>query len=274
MVADVTSVFPSALQPYAPLIIGIAKALVILILAWIGAKWAHAVSLSTFRKRKIEEAVSRFLAMLVQYAVLAAGVIAAIQAVGIATTSLVAILGSAALAIGLALQGSLSHFAAGVMVLLNRPFSIGDVITAAGETGKVDEIGLFATVLITPENHKIIIPNGSVIGGSITNLTVLGTRRGDVPVGVAYGSDPDKVIQVLVDTAKQLEGVLAEPEPAAILVGFGASSVDFKLTFFAKSDEWFAVSGRARIAVYEALDAAGIEIPFDQLVLHKAEAAS
>lgn len=274
MLADVTSVFPSALQPYAPLLVSIVKAVVILILGWIAAKWAHSLALGTFRKRKVDEAVARFLAMLTQYGVLAAAVIAAIQAVGIATTSLVAILGSAALAIGLALQGSISHFAAGVMVLLNRPFAIGDVITAAGETGKVDEIGLFATVLITPDNHKIIIPNGSVIGGSITNITVLGTRRGDFTVGVAYGTEPDKVLQLLEDTVKKVEGVLEDPAPAAALVGFGASSVDYKILVWAKSADLLGVVGRTRIAVYEALEAAGIEIPFDQVVMHQAPAAS
>lgn len=266
------SVLPESLAPYSGLIVGSAKALLIFIVGWIAAKWANSLSLGMFRKREIDDAVARFLASLVQYGVLAAAVVAALGAVGVETTSLVAILGSAALAVGLALQGSLANFAAGVMVLLFRPFTIGDVVTAAGSTGTVDEIGLFATTMITPDNHKIIIPNAQAIGGSIVNLTVLGTRRVGVDIGVAYGTEPEKVMAILIDAAKSVEGVLADPEPSAALVEFGASSVNYKVFSWAQSGDWLAVTGATRVAVYNALNEAGIEIPFDQVVMHQAAA--
>ena len=188
------------------------------------------------------------------------------------TTSLVAILGSAALAVGLALQGSLANFASGVMVLIFRPFTIGDVITAAGHTGKVDEIGLFATVMITPDNQKIIVPNAQATGGSIVNITVLGTRRVAVEIGVAYGTKPEEVMAILIKAAKSGDLVLADPEPAAALTSFGASSVNYTVFSWAKAADWLAVTGGTRVAVYNALNDAGIEIPFDQVVMHQAAA--
>ncbi len=264
------SLLPESLAPYSGLIVGAAKALLIFIIGWVAAKWANGLSLALFRRRKLDEAVARFLAALIQYAVLAAAVVAALNATGVETTSLVAILGSAALAVGLALQGSLANFASGVMVLMFRPFTIGDVITAGGHTGKVDEIGLFATIMITPDNQKIIIPNAQATGGSIVNLTVLGTRRVAVEIGVAYGTKPDTVMEILIKAAKGVDLVLDDPEPAAALTGFGASSVNYTVFSWAKSPDWLAVTGGTRVAVYNALNEAGIEIPFDQVVMHQA----
>lgn len=266
------SLLPESLAPYSKLIVGSATAIVIFIIGWILSKWASALSLSMFRKRKIDEAVSRFLASLVQYAVLAAAVIAALGKVGVETTSLVAILGSAALAVGLALQGSLANFASGVMILLFRPFSIGDVVTVAGHTGGVDDIGLFATTMITPDNHKIIVPNAAAISGSIVNLTVLGTRRMAVDIGVAYGTDPAEVMKVLLKAANSVDVVLSDPAPAAALVEFGASSVNYKVFIWSNSADWLDALGATRIAVYDGLNKAGIEIPFDQVVMHQAAA--
>jgi len=264
------SLLPEPLAPYSALIVGSAKAILIFVVGWVVAKWANSLGLSLFRKRKVDEAVARFLAALLQYAVLAAAIVAALGAVGVETTSLIAILGSAALAVGLALQGSLANFASGVMVLLFRPFTIGDVITAAGHTGKVEEIGLFATILITPDNQKIIIPNAQATGGSIVNITVLGTRRVAIEIGVAYGTKPDEVMAVLLAAAKSVENVLDEPEAAVALTSFGASSVNYTVFSWANAADWLGVSGATRIAVYNALNEAGIEIPFDQVVMHQA----
>ncbi len=267
------SLLPESLAPYSGLIVGAAKAILIFVVGWIAAKWANSLSLALFRKRKLDEAVSRFLASLIQYGVLAATVVAALGAVGVETTSLIAILGSAALAVGLALQGSLANFASGVMVLIFRPFTIGDVITAAGHTGKVDEIGLFATTMISPDNQKIIIPNAQATGGSIVNLTVLGTRRVGVEIGVAYGSKPTDVMDILIKAAGSVEDVLPDPAAAAALTSFGASSVNYTVFTWAKSADWLAVTGGTRVAVYNALNEAGIEIPFDQVVMHQAPTA-
>ncbi len=267
------SLFPDSLAPYGPLIVGGAKAILIFVVGWIVAKWANSLSLGLFRKRHLDEAVSRFLASLIQYGVLAATIVAALGAVGVETTSLIAILGSAALAVGLALQGSLANFASGVMVLIFRPFTIGDVITVGGHTGRVDEVDLFATTLITPDNQKVIIPNAQATGGSIVNLTVLGTRRVSVEIGVAYGTDPSGVMALLISTAAGIDNVLPEPAVSAVLTSFGASSVNYTVYSWAKSSDWFAVTCETRVAVYNALNDAGIEIPFDQVVMHQSPSA-
>ncbi len=267
------AVLPPPLDAYEGMIFGVAKALAIVVLGWIVAKWVSAIALRAFRARKVDEAVARFLAALTQYLVLAAAVIASLGTVGIETTSLVAVLGSAALAVGLALQGTLSHFASGVMILVFRPFAVGDVVTAGGQTGTVDDIGLFATILVTPDNHKVILPNAQVTGGTIVNLTARGTRRGEITIGVAYGTDPHRVLELLPATAAAMDGVLQDPAPSAILTGFGASSVDFKLYLWAECADWFATLNQTRVAVHDALTEAGIEIPFDQIVVHNSAAA-
>lgn len=268
---EMNELLPEPLAPYAPLLVAVAKALLIFIIGWVVSKWAHSLSLRAFRARKLDEAVARFLAVLLQYVVLIAAVIAALGTVGIETTSLVAVLGAAALAIGLALQGSLSNFASGVMLLVFRPFTIGDVVTVAGHTATVEEIGLFATTLLNPDNHRIVVPNAQVTGGSIVNLTVMGTRRATIDVGVAYGTEPAQVMEVLEKAVASLDGALAEPAPAVSLMGFGASAIDYRVFVWAKTSDFGSVLGRSRIAVYEALNAAGIDIPFDQVVVHRAE---
>lgn len=261
---------PEPLEPYLPFIVGVAAALVIFVIGWIASKWAHRLALVALRKRSVDEALARFLASIAQYAVLAAAVIAALGEAGVETTSLVAVFASAGLAIGLALQGSLGHFASGVMVLLFRPFTLGDTITASGHFGTVDDIGLFATTLVTLDNEKIIIPNGTVTGASIVNHTTLGTRRGAIDVGVVYGADVARVMQVLEQAAKGCDIVLDDPAPAVAFVGLGASSLDFKVFAWSKSDDYLTMLHDVRKAVYDALNAAGIEIPFSQIVVHQA----
>jgi small conductance mechanosensitive channel len=251
-----------------------AIALVIFIVGWLLSKWANAMSLRIFARRKFDPAMSRFLASLVQYAVLAAAVIAALDRAGVPSTSFVAILGSAGLAIGLALQGSLGNFASGVMILFFRPFTLNDVVTIAGHTGRVEEIGLFATTLVTPDNETIIVPNSQVTGGSITNLTALGKRRARIEVGVAYGTQIDHAISVLRAAADASPLVLKDPDPAIILAGLGASSVDFAILVWAENANFGAMQHQVRHAVYEALHRAKIDIPFNQIVVHQADAAS
>ena len=244
-------------------------AFVILIIGWMVSKWAHLVILSVARGRQIDEALSRFVAAIAQYAILVAGIITALGAVGIETTSLIAIFASAGLAIGLALQGSLANFASGVMLLFFRPFNLDDLINAGGHEGAVKDIGLFATTLLTLSNEKIIIPNTAITSGSITNYTVQGTRRGTIEVGVAYGSEVGRVIEVLSEAAKGTDLVLAEPAPGIALVGLGASSVDFVVHCWCNSGDYINMMHNARRAVYEGLNEAGIDIPFNQIVVHK-----
>ncbi|MBH24929.1 MAG: mechanosensitive ion channel protein MscS [Myxococcales bacterium] len=263
---------PEFIKPYMPQIIAFAHAALvcvfILILGWFISKWVHRLAHKALKRTKAEESLSRFLASMAQYTVLAATVIAAIDRVGVPTTSVVALLGSAGIAVGLALQGNLSHFASGVMILFFRPFVVDDRVTLSGHTGVVKEVGLFATILRTPNHDRIIIPNGAITGNTIVNHTALGTSRAIIDIGVAYGSDLAQVQEVLREAASGAEHVLADPPPGVAFVEFGASSLNFKVMPWCKSEHFVPVQHHVKVAIYNALNEAEIEIPFDQLVVY------
>lgn len=264
------TLLPEAAQPYAGLIEGALLALAIFIIGWIVSKWANGLTKRLLKRGKVDEALSRFLGNIVQYAVLAAAVIAALEKVGVQTTSLVAIFASAGLAVGLALQGSLSNFASGVMILFFRPFSLDDVVTVAGVTAAVKDIGIFSTTVQTPDNDKIIIPNAKITGDVIKNHTVIGTRRAGIDIGVAYGSDIKEIEKLCMGVANANSLVLSDPGPGFAFTEMGASSINFKLFVFSKQEDWLAVQDQVRRGCYDALNEAGIDIPFDQVVVHNA----
>lgn len=264
---------PDALAPWMPLIEGIAFALLIFTIGWVLSKWAASMTHKSLQKRKVDEALARFLASLAQYTVLGMTLIAALGKVGLPIASLVAVFGAAGLAVGLALQGNLGHFASGVMLLIFRPFTIGDFVTAGGHTGTIDEVGLFATTMVTPNNDKIIVANSGITGGSITNHTVLGIRRAEISVGVGYGEDMKAVMKVLTEAASKSEFVLDDPGVGVAFTNFGASSLDFVVMPWSKTGDFVPMKNDVRILLYDALNEAGIEIPFDQVVVHKAPEA-
>lgn len=241
-----------------------------LILGWWASKWGSRLTLTALRARKVEESLCRFLSSIAQYAVLAATVIGALGAVGVETTSVMAIFASAGLAIGLALQGTLSSFASGVMILLFRPFQLGDIVEVDGQIGKVVDIGLFTTILTTPAEQKIIIPNATITGGTIINHTGLGRRRGEVVVGVAYGADLKRVESVLREAASRTRLALQDPAPVIVFSELGASSLDFRVMAWCEPDAYRDMLHELRNNVYDALNAASIEIPFSQIVVHQA----
>jgi len=265
-----STAIPAQLEPYMPYLIQVLYAVLIFIVGWVASKWTHSLLLRLMGNRKLDEALARFLASIARYMVLAATVIIALGAVGIETTSLVAILASAGLAIGLALQGSLANFAAGVMILLFRPFDLGDKITAAGNTGKVTDIGLFASTLVTPDNELVITPNSSITGDSIINHTKLGTLRGNIDVGVAYGTNVNQALKVMEKACVESDLVLKDPAPSVVFVGFGASSIDFVVRPWATSADYLNMLHNVRVKLYDRLNEADIEIPFDQIVVHNA----
>ena len=197
--------------------------------------------------------------------------IAALNRVGIQTTSLVAVMASAGLAVGLALQGSLSNFASGVLILGFRPFVLDDFVEIGGKSGTVEDIGLFMTRLLTPNNEIVLVPNSEVTGSSITNYTAKGVRRTVVDIGVAYGVDVRKVKEILEDVAKGVPNTLEDPAPSVILANFGASSLDFQVRSFAKVPDFFPMIAELKLRIYERLEQEGIEIPFNQIVVHQAE---
>lgn len=248
---------------------GAVLALFILFLGWIASKWAQRLTVRA--GSKLDQAVVNFLANIVRYAVLSAAVIAALGAVGIETTSIIAIFGAAGLAVGLALQGSLSNFAAGVMILVFRPFELNDVVEASGKTGKITDIGLFATTMLTPENHTVILPNSGVTGGVITNYTRQGTRRAGIDIGVAYGTDLKDVHNAAMAAAEKCDLVLKDPAPGFAFTEMAASSLNFKLFVWSQAADFLAMQHQVRSNIYDELNARGIEIPFDQIVVHQAE---
>lgn len=261
---------PPFLQDYSVPIFGAIGALVIFVAGWVASKWANMILVRILRRAEVDEALTRFLASIGQYVVLAATVIIALGTVGIQTTSLVALLASAGLAVGLALQGSLSNFASGVMILFFRPFTLGDRITVGGETGSVRDIGLFATTLLTPENERIIIPNSQVTGGSIKNYTVEGKLRGSIDVGLAYGTDVGEAIRIMMEVCRTEPLALQDPEPAVVFTGFGASSLDFSVRAWANTADVFPMLHSLRIGLYNGLNENDVEIPFNQIVVHQA----
>lgn len=253
-----------------PMASGALLGLLILVLGWVASKWAQRLIRGASSRAHLDEALGRFFGQIGRYTVLAATLIAALGAVGIQTTSLLTIFASAGLAIGLALQGSLANFASGVMILFFRPFDLDDVIKAAGETGAVKDIGLFASTLVTPNNETIVVPNGAIMGGNITNYTRIGTRRAAIAIGVDYGSKVEEVMAALLKAANKADLVLKDPAPGVALTGFGASSVDYAVLVWSKAADFLAMQHNVRKAIYEELDAAGIGIPFNQIVVHQA----
>lgn len=250
--------------------LSILHAAAILVVGWFIGKFVRSVVLRVLRSQRLDEAVARFLSTMIQYAILAAAGIAALALVGIESTSFVALLGSAGLAVGLALQGDLSNFASGVMLLIYRPFDLGDVITAGGHTGKVADIGLFATRLDTAGATVTIVPNSKITGSSIVNVTPNGLRRGSVTVGVAYGADVKAVSEILLAAAASVEECLSDPAPGVTFDSLGASSLDFSVHCSAKSADYATMIGKVRAAVYDSLNAADIDIPYNQIVVHNA----
>ena len=265
------SLSPQNLDIISGLAIRGGTALALLVMGWIVSKWSYRLGLEALRRGRVEETLARFFASLAQYGILAFAVIASLDKAGVETTSLAAMIAAAGLAIGLALQGSLGNFASGVLLLLFRPFAIGDRITTAGHKGKVEDIGLFATVISTPAREHIIIPNGSITGDSIVNHTASGKMRSTLRIGVAYGADVDRVCELLVEVARSVDYVLPEPAPIAGFADMSASSLDFVVHCWSESATAIVMQHFVRRAIYNRLNEEGIEIPFDQLVVHRAD---
>jgi len=253
-----------------PKLVGGLLALLILAITWTVAKWAHKTALRAMKAARVDLALSRFLATIIRYVILAMGVIAALGSVGVDITAFAAVFASAGLAVGLALQGSLGNVASGVMILFFRPFELDDFVTAGGVTGSVVDIGLFSSTLLTPDNEKIVVPNSAVLGNNITNFTAMGTRRGKVGFGVAYGADLQQVRDVVLAAVAELDLVMKTPEPAVVFTEMAASSLNFIVVSWCNAPDYLDMLQAVRSATYDALNEAGIEIPFDQLVVHQA----
>ncbi len=245
-------------------------AVIILIIANIISKWANSATRNGLTRAKMDETVARFLGNMVRYLVLALGVMFALSKFGIEVTSFAAILAAAGFAVGMAMSGTLGNFASDVMLLTFRPFKVGQVINAAGVTAKVAEIELFTTTLDTPDNRRIIVPNGAIFGGTIENITYHEERRVDVGVGVEYTADIDKTREVLEKAAASLEGVIeGEGRGMQVVLGdLGDSSVNWTVRAWVATSEFWPSKQALTRAVKMHLDEAGIGIPFPQMDVH------
>lgn len=219
-------------------------------------------------KLKVSELLKKFFVGIVQKVVFVVGLLIALGQVGIDTGPLLAGVGVVGFVVGFALQDTLSNFAAGIMILMYRPFDVGDVISAAGETGKVEDLTLVSTTLLTPDNQKLILPNSSIWGGTIRNITAQDTRRVDFTVGVGYGDDLDKAQKVLLEVASAHELVLKDLGVQVEVVNLGESSVDFVVRPWTKTSDYWTVYFDLTKAFKQRLDAEGISIPFPQRDLH------
>jgi small conductance mechanosensitive channel len=219
-------------------------------------------------KSKTDETLVKFVGSLSYIALLAFVIIAAINQLGIQTTSFIAVLGAAGLAIGLALQGSLGNFAAGVLMIIFKPFKVGDYIEGAGVAGTVEEIQIFYTHLVTPDNKTVIVPNAKMTGDNITNYTVKGTRRVDFVFGIGYEDDIDKARQVIEGIINGDERVLKDPAPMVAVSELADSSVNFVARAWTTAGDYWSFYYDTTEKVKKQFDAEGISIPFPQRDVH------
>lgn len=213
-------------------------------------------------RAKLEETLISFVCNLVYMLLLAFVVVAALEKLGVNTTSFAAIIAAAGLAIGFALQGSLSNFASGVMLIIFKPFKVGNVVEAGGTKGKVIEIQIFSTVLQTPDNVRIVVPNSAITGGNITNFSAMPTRRIDLTFGCSYDDDIKAVKAYLEEVLADHEQVLADPAPAVFVSGLGDSSVDFAVRPWVKSADYWGVHAQLTETIKLGFDEKGFNFPY------------
>ncbi len=256
--------------------INIISAVLILFIGNIITKMIANSVAKLLKRKDMDSAVVGFIHGLVRYLLFVIVLIAALGRIGVQTASVVAVIGAAGLAVGLALQGSLSNFAAGVLIVAFRPFKAGDYVEAGGVAGSVDSIQIFQTILKTPDNKMVVVPNSSVIGGPITNYSTHSTRRVDLVIGVSYGSDLQKTKEVLLKTIEDEPRLLKDPAPTVGVLALADSSVNFAVRPWVKTADYWPTYFDLMQKIKENLDEAGIEIPFPQMDVHfdKAVAAN
>ena len=267
---DITSYIPDNIVE----ILGsYAFSLIMALLVFIIGKWAvnKIVALlgKVLRKVKgMDETLIKFLENIVYYALMIVVLLTALGKLGVETTSFLAILGAAGLAIGLALKDSLGNFASGVMIIMFKPFKVGDAVTAAGVTGNVSEVGIFNSVFITADNQKIIVPNGAITSGSITNINAYDTRRVDLVVCIGYEDDIKKTKEVLNNIVSSHEKILIDKGITIAVSELADSSVNFVLRVWVKTPDYWDVKFDLTETIKLRFDEEGISIPFPQQDVH------
>lgn len=243
-------------------------AIIIFIVGRIVARIVSGAVAKIMTKNKVDETLVKFCKSLIYIGLMAFVIIAAIDKLGVETTSFAAILAAAGLAIGLSLQGTLGNFAAGVMLMMFRPFKVGDFVEAGGASGVVEEIQIFSTRMKSGDNKEIIVPNGQIISGTITNYSAKETRRIDLIIGVGYGDDLKKVRTILENILSNESAVLPEPEPTIGLLELGDNSVNFAVRPWVKTGDYWPTLFALQEAIKLRFDAEGISIPYPQRDVH------
>ncbi len=223
---------------------------------------------TALQKSEVDQTLERFVCSLVNMALLVVVIIAAISALGIQTASFIAIFGAAGLAVGLALQGSLSNFAAGVLIVLFRPYKVGDWVEAAGVSGSVDAVQILTTILKTGDNKQVIVPNSQIMDSIITNYSAMDTRRVDMVIGVSYDDDLDKVHKTLKELVEADSRILKDPECKIAVSELGDSSVNFVVRPWVNASDYWGVKFELTEAIKKRFDQEGISFPFPQQDVH------
>jgi small conductance mechanosensitive channel len=249
-------------------VMNILFAILIVVVGRIVVKWLMKLVRKLMVRADFDPILVNFASSIVNVVLMLFVFIAALDQLGVDTTSLIALIGAAGLAVGLALQGSLQNFAAGVMLVVFRPFKIGDVVDAGGAMGKIEKISIFSTTMITPDNRDIIVPNGQIYSGTITNYSANETRRVDLVFGIGYGDDMRKAKEIMEDIVAKHELILADPAPGVAVAELADSSVNFNVRPWVNAADYWTVRADVIEQVKTAFDENGISIPFPQMDVH------
>jgi small conductance mechanosensitive channel len=265
---EITKLFQENHEVLLGYLLQIVAAIVIFYIGRFIAKGVRRFLDKSLLSRGVDKAVVSFVTSIVYVVILIATALMALSQIGVQTTSFIAILGAAGLAIGLALQGSLANFASGILIILFRPFKSGDFIDAGGITGTVDKIEIFQTIMKTPDNKLVIVPNAQVTGSAITNYSAEPIRRVDLLIGISYDADLRKAKQILTDIIKQDARVLADPAPVIAVAALADSSVNIHVRPWVNSADYWGVYWDTLEKVKLTFDEQGIGIPFPQMDVH------
>ena len=260
-IADLSGILMA--EPVTAFLSNLAAAIAAIVITLFASRFVKSwIAKLGFRYEQLDDTLFVFLSKFAQVVVLAVGSVFVLNSFGVQTTSIVALLGAAGLAVGLALQGTLSNFAAGIMLIVFRPFKRGDYVSVSGQSGTVKEISIFTTELGTPDNLQIIVPNGQVWGAPITNFSAYGTRRLDVTFGVDYASDLKQVQEVLAQVIAADKRIHQDPAPVIKVSNLNQSSVDFVVRIWCDSSDLWTLRLDLNRQVKDNFDAQKIEIPF------------
>lgn len=251
---------------------GIQALIVFIVGRWLARKLVG-LSGKAMTRSKMDVMLVNFVESMLYWLLLLIVVVAALSQLGVDTTSMIALLGAAGLAVGLALKDTMSNFAAGVLLLIFRPFRVGDYITAGGVSGTVEKIHIFTSTIITPDNREIIVPNSAIYGDVITNFSARETRRVDMTFGISYSDDISKAKEVMMSVISSHEKSLADPAPLVAVSELADSSVNFTVRVWCKKEDYWTVFFDCQEKVKAALEGAGISIPFPQMDVHMEKVA-